>query len=84
MAATTLHVGNLSFQMTEEELRTAFEGYGPVAGVRIVVDRDSGRPRGFAFVEMESEAGADAAIEGLNLGELGGRTLRVGRARPKR
>ena len=84
MAATILHVGNLSFQTTEEELRTVFEGYGAVESVRIVLDRDTGRPRGFAFVEMASEANADAAIEGLNLGEFGGRTLRVGKARPRR
>jgi len=84
MAATILHVGNLSFQTTEEELRTAFEGYGAVASVRVVLDRESGRPRGFAFVEMESEPNADAAIEGLNLSDFGGRTLRVGKARPRR
>ena len=69
--------------MTEEELRRVFEGYGDVGGVRIVLDRETGRPRGFAFVEMRSEPGARAAIEGLDQADFGGRTIRVRPARPR-
>jgi cold-inducible RNA-binding protein len=83
MATTSLHIGNLAFQTTEEELRTLFSGYGDVAAVRIAMDRESGRPRGFAFIEMQTAAQADAAVQALNQQDLGGRAIRVGVARPR-
>lgn len=82
MATKNIYVGNMSFDTTETELREAFEVHGPVQSVNIITDRDTGRPRGFAFVEMDDEA-ADAAIEALNGKELGGRTLKVNEARPR-
>lgn len=84
MAETTLHVGNLPFQTTEDGLRQVFDGYGDVREVRMVLDRETGRPRGFAYVEMSTEAQAQAAVDGLNQTDFGGRTLRVGLARPRR
>ena len=83
MSRSTLHVGNLPFDLSEDDLRQVFGDYGDVRAVRIVMDRDTGRPRGFAFVELSSESQAQAAIEGLNQTQLGGRTMRVGIARPK-
>jgi len=68
-----IYIGNMSFDTTEDQLRQAFEGYGEVEKVSVVMDRESGRPRGFAFVEMAGEAEATAAIEGLNGKELNGR-----------
>lgn len=79
--STRLYVGNLSFNTTEAAITQAFEQDSRrVAGVSVVMDRDSGRPRGFAFVEMASEADARAAIEALDGTELDGRTLRVNEA----
>ena len=78
--AQKLYVGNLSFQSTEDELRDLFSQYGEVQSVRLISDRDTGRSRGFAFVEMEN---ANAAIEALNGYELGGRNLRVNEARER-
>jgi cold-inducible RNA-binding protein len=83
VADTTLHVSNLPFQASEEDLRAAFEGYGDVRAVRMMLDRETGRPKGFAFVEMGSEGQAQAALEGLNQQPFQGRTMRVGRARPR-
>lgn len=80
---TNIYVGNLSFRQTEEELRQAFEGYGKVASVKIVKDRETGRSRGFAFVEMPNAEEAKQAIEGLNLQSIGGRNITVNEARPK-
>jgi len=79
-----IHVGNLAPEVTEEELRRTFEPFGQVATVRIVTDRYSGVSRGFGFVEMSDKAEAQAAIEGLNMKELAGRTLDVSEARPPR
>ena len=79
-----IYVGNLDFQVTEEELRTAFAAYGQVDKVSIVTDRDTGRRRGFGFVEMANDADADKAIAGLNGALLGSRALSVNEARPKR
>ena len=79
-----IHVGNLAREVTEEELRRAFEPFGRVAAVRIVTDRSSGLSRGFGFVEMSDKAEAQAAIEGLNMKELAGRTLDISEARPPR
>jgi len=78
-----IYVGNLSFDTTEEQLRQAFEDFGEVSGVNIITDRDSGRPRGFAFVEMSSGDEATAAIAGLNGQDVNGRTLNVSEARPR-
>jgi len=78
-----VYIGNLSFDTTEEQLRQAFEDYGEVKSVNIITDRDSGRPRGFAFVEMSSQEEAQAAINGLNGQELLGRTLNVNEARQR-
>lgn len=79
----SIYVGNLSFDTTEDELRQAFSAFGAVASVSIVKDRETGRPRGFAFVEMPDSAQASQAISGLNLRELGGRSITVNEARPR-
>ena len=76
-------VGNLDFGATEESIRSAFEAYGAVERVSLMTDRDTGRSRGFAFVEMSDSAEADRAIEGLNGTNLGGRAINVNEARPK-
>ena len=78
-----IYIGNLSFDTTEEQLRQAFEAFGEVSEVKIITDRDTGRPRGFAFVEMSSQDEATAAISGLNGQDLNGRTLNVNEARPR-
>ena len=72
-----LYVGNLPFTTTEADLRRLFEPHGGVASINVVMDRETGRPRGFAFVEMNDESGASAAIQTLNGRELGGRALKV-------
>ena len=82
--ASKLYVGNMSYATTEDELREAFAPYGEVLRVDILYDRDTGRPRGFGFVEMASPEQADAAIAGLNGKDLGGRSLRVDVARERR
>jgi len=78
-----IYVGNLSYEVTEEELRQEFEAFGQVASVSIITDKYSGRPRGFGFVEMASKAEGEAAIAGLNGKTLGERTLAVSEARPR-
>jgi cold-inducible RNA-binding protein len=78
-----IFVGNLSFSTTEDSLRSAFQAYGNVDRVNIVTDRDSGQPRGFAFIEMSNDAEGDSAINGLNGAALDGRNLNVNEARPK-
>ena len=78
-----IFVGNLSFDATENSVRTMFEAYGSVERVSIVTDRDTGRAKGFGFVEMSANADADRAIAELNGRELGGRALNVNEARPK-
>ena len=77
-----LYVGNLSFNATEDELRAAFEVYGTVRSASLVMDRVTGRPRGFGFVEMDDDGQAKAAIEGLNGKNMGGRDITVNEARP--
>lgn len=79
----TIYVGNLSYQATEEDLRTVFAEYGDVKRVTLPTDRETGRMRGFAFVEMTDEAQEDNAIEELNDAEWMGRQLRVNKARPR-
>jgi len=78
-----LFVGNVSYQTTEDELRTAFEPFGTVSRVHMVKDRDTGRPRGFAFVEMPNDDEASRAITGLHGKQLNGRPLAVNEARPR-
>ena len=78
-----LYVGNLPHSTREAELRTLFEAHGAVDKVSIVTDRETGRSRGFAFVEMLDAGEADKAIAALNGTELGGRTLTINEARPK-
>ena len=78
-----IFVGNLNFNATEEAVRSLFERYGAVNSARIMTDRDTGRSRGFAFVEMENENEADNAINALNGYQMDGRTLNVNEARPK-
>jgi cold-inducible RNA-binding protein len=78
-----IFVGNLSFGTTEDSLRSLFASYGTVDRVNIITDRDSGQPRGFAFVEMSVDAEGDRAINALNGTDLNGRSLNVNEARPK-
>ena len=78
-----LFVGNLGPVVTHEELRRLFEAYGEVVQVHIIVDHETGLPRGFAFVEMTNEADAESAIKGLNGSILQGRALTVDYARPR-
>ena len=78
-----IFVGNLSYQTTQEDLQAAFAQYGAVERVSIVTDRDTGQPRGFAFVEMTERRDAETAISQLNGAELNGRALNVNEARPK-
>jgi cold-inducible RNA-binding protein len=78
-----IFVGNLDFAATDSSVRSMFEQYGTVDRVNLVTDRDTGRPRGFAFVEMSDTAAADRAITALNGTNLEGRALNVNEARPK-
>ena len=78
-----IFVANLAFTAAEDEVRHVFEGYGTVDTVRLMTDRDSGRPRGFGFVEMPDDTQARAAIAGLNGTSLGGRPLTINEARPR-
>jgi len=78
-----IFVGNLDFNATDSSVRSLFEPYGNVSRVNVVTDRDTGRSRGFAFVEMSDNSQADQAIAGLNGANLDGRALNVNEARPK-
>src|SRR6266542_6594850 len=78
-----IFVGNLDFGATESSIRSLFEPYGSVERVNLITDRDTGRSRGFAFVEMTDSAEADRAIAGLNGMNVDGRTLNINEARPK-
>ena len=78
-----IYVGNLSYEVTEEELNQEFQTYGEVTSVSIMTDKFSGRPKGFAFVEMNSKTEGEAAIEGLNGKTLKERTIVVNEARPR-
>jgi RNA recognition motif-containing protein len=80
---TNIFVGNLSYRTSQDELQAAFAPYGAIERVSVVTDRDSGQPRGFAFVEMTNKNEADRAISELNGTELDGRTLNVNEARPR-
>ena len=81
--STRLYVGNLNFRTTSDELREVFSQAGEVENATVVEDRDTGRSRGFGFVEMATAEGAAAAIEQFNGKEFGGRTLTVNEARPR-
>lgn len=78
-----IFVGNLSFSATEDTVRSLFEAHGPVDRVSIMTDRDTGRSRGFGFVEMTNGAEAEKAMQALNGKDVGGRSLTVNEARPK-
>lgn len=79
---TSIYVGNLPFSATEDEIRDLFEAHGEVQSVKIINDRETGRPRGFAFVEMDASA-AQVAIDKLNGLDMGGRTLRINEAQAR-
>jgi RNA recognition motif-containing protein len=78
-----IYVGNLSYDMSEDALREAFAEYGDVSSAKILSDRETGRSRGFGFVEMPNQSEGEAAIAQLNGKEIGGRALRVNEARPR-
>lgn len=77
-------MGNIPFSATEDELRDAFARHGAVTSVDVIMDRETGRPRGFAFIEMEDPSAADAAIQALDGQDFGGRSLRVNEAQARR
>jgi len=79
-----LYVGNLPFSVTEDELREIFERHGRVDSVNVITDRETGRPRGFGFVEMAEASAATDAIRALDGTQLGGRALKVNEAQDKR
>jgi len=81
--ATKIYVGNLSFQTNDWDLKEKFGEYGEVLSANIVTDRDTGRSRGFGFIEMSSDEEAQKAIQGLNDQDLDGRNLKVNEARPR-
>lgn len=83
MSSSKLYVGNMSFKTTEDELRDAFAQFGDVTDVFVAMDKMTGRPRGFAFVTMDTPENAAKAAEALNGEEFGGRALTVNEARPK-
>ncbi len=78
-----IYVGNLSYEATEEELQQTFAEFGSVVSANIIKDRDSGRSKGFAFIEMENQEDGEKAIQELDGKEVGGRSLKVNQARPK-
>jgi len=78
-----IYVGNLSYGMSEDELREAFGAFGEVSSVKILMDRETGRSRGFGFVEMPNQNEAEKAIAQLNGKDVGGRALRINEARPR-
>jgi RNA recognition motif-containing protein len=79
----SIYVGNLSYEVTEEDLKQVFAEYGTVKSVQLPTDRETGRPRGFGFVEMASDAQEAAAIEALDTAEWMGRNLKVNKAKPR-
>jgi RNA recognition motif-containing protein len=79
-----LYVGNIPFNTTESELRALFERHGTVGSVNVITDRETGRPRGFAFVEMDDANAAETAMRALDGSQLGGRSLRVNEAQDRR
>jgi cold-inducible RNA-binding protein len=83
MSDNKLYVGNLSFNSTEADITDAFAAHGTVTSVNVIMDRDTGRPRGFAFVEMSSGTEANAAMQALDGRDLDGRNLKVNIAKPR-
>jgi len=81
--SSKLYIGNLSFSTTEDELRTVFQRHGSVDSVAVITDRETGRPRGFAFVEMTERSCAEDAIRALDGTSLGGRSIKVNEARDR-
>lgn len=79
-----IYVGNLAYGTTDDDLRAAFAPFGAITSARVVLDKETGRSRGFGFVEMPSQSEALTAIEALNQTQLQGRQLRINEARPKR
>ncbi len=78
-----IYVGNLSYEATQDDIRQAFEGHGEVSSVQIIMDKMTGRSRGFGFVEMPDKGKGEAAISALNLQEIKGRAITVNEAKPK-
>ena len=78
-----IYCGNLAYGLTSDDLRAAFEAYGEVSSANVIMDRETGRSKGFGFVEMPNDGEAQNAIQGLNGQDLGGRTLTVNEARPR-
>lgn len=78
-----IYVGNLNYNLTEDELKQVFEEFGEVSSAKIIIDKYSGRGKGFGFVEMANDEEASAAIEALNDKEVGGRNMKVNQAREK-
>src|SRR5437870_1948456 len=81
--STRLYIGNLSYNTTQEQLQELFSAHGPVTSVDLIMDKFSGRPRGFGFVTMETKEGGEAAIQALNGKNIDGRDLTVNEARPR-
>lgn len=82
--STKLFVGSLPWSVTDEQLKEAFVAHGNVVSAKVVTDRETGKSRGFGFVEMEDEAGASNAIQALNGSQLNGRSIVVNEAKPKK
>jgi RNA recognition motif-containing protein len=78
-----IYVGNLAYEVTEEDLKEAFEAFGEIETIRVLKDNNTGRSKGFGFVEMSNNTDAQSAIDGLNDQELKGRALKVNTARPR-
>ena len=83
MVKMNIYVGNVKYEMTRDQLKEMFSAYGEVSSARIISDRETGRSKGFGFVEMPNDSEALAAIEATNEKEIGGRTLKVNEARPR-
>ena len=83
MSQNKLYVGNLSFNSTEDDISNAFAAHGTVTSVNVIMDRETNRPRGFAFVEMSSDSEAQAAVKALDGQDLDGRNLKVNIAKPR-
>lgn len=82
--AVNIYVGNLSYDMTDDSLKEVFEKFGEVLSAKIIIDRNTGRSRGFGFVEMANNDDGQKAIEGLNGNDVMGRNIRVNEAKPRR
>lgn len=78
-----IYVGNLSYKVSDDQLREVFEAYGSVSSAKVITDRNSGRSKGFGFVEMDNKAEAEAAIEQLDGAEIDGRPAKVNEAKPR-